>query len=215
MNDHLTQPDPRRFGLARFSDVLAPRATIPGEAPGTFEDFRESLLAALAPATPYEAVVAENLVRLEWEMVQTARIRDATIARQMRERLVAAVDEAREFAHEAAGEEAQERHLAAHGTLEGFSFEPFDPEAARQAGAALARRAVDPDPAIREAAEAEIAALGLEPVELLAEIWGENSAVLAQRDKQLRELEKRRREIGRDYERLQAARPIEARPVTE
>ena len=43
------------------------------------------MMLELAPATPYECVIAENLVALEWEMLQHRRMRNACIREVTRE----------------------------------------------------------------------------------------------------------------------------------
>ena len=76
MPKNLTLPDPTRFGLERFADLLPARDHITGEDPGSFDGFHEGLMQSLAPLTPYEGVIAENLIAIEWELVQHRRMRD-------------------------------------------------------------------------------------------------------------------------------------------
>lgn len=59
-------PDPLRFNLASFAELLPARDPVIGEAPGSFGGFRQGMLQSLGPATPYECVIAENLVQIEW-----------------------------------------------------------------------------------------------------------------------------------------------------
>ena len=91
MPDTLTTSDPADFGLTRFSDLLPAREHIIGEDPGSFDRFRESMTRALAPMTPYEHVIAENLIAIEWELIQHRRMRDAGLRRIMSDAIRKAV----------------------------------------------------------------------------------------------------------------------------
>ena len=59
---------------------LYPRITIfPGEDKTTFEGLRHDFMLDLAPATPYETALVENLVTLEWETILHRNIQDQLI----------------------------------------------------------------------------------------------------------------------------------------
>lgn len=45
-------PDPLRFNLTHFAELLPRRDPMVGEDPGSFEGFRVGLLQSLKPATP-------------------------------------------------------------------------------------------------------------------------------------------------------------------
>lgn len=90
MPQDLSLPDPGRFDLKSFADILPARPPIIGEEPGSFKGFRQGLLESLAPTTPYECVVAENLVSIEWELLQHRVMRDAGIRRQISDAIVEA-----------------------------------------------------------------------------------------------------------------------------
>lgn len=84
MTRDLAHLDPRRFGLSSFAELLLQRRPVIGEDPGTFAQFHAGLTHSLAPMTPYECVLAENLISIEWELVQRRRVRDATLNRHIR-----------------------------------------------------------------------------------------------------------------------------------
>ncbi len=85
MTRDLAHLDPRRFGLSSFADLLLERRPVIGEDPGTFAQFHAGLTHSLAPMTPYECVLAENLISIEWELVQRRRVRDATLNQHIRQ----------------------------------------------------------------------------------------------------------------------------------
>jgi hypothetical protein len=79
MNKKLKTPDPRDFNLESFGDLVSDKLSIVGEEAGAFEVFRAGMLASLAPMTPYECVIAENLIAIEWELFQQRRMREASL----------------------------------------------------------------------------------------------------------------------------------------
>ena len=81
----LAVPDPHAFGLSSFAELLPARDPIIGEVPGAFARFHAVMMLELAPATPYECVIAENLIALEWEMLQHRRMRNTCIREVTRE----------------------------------------------------------------------------------------------------------------------------------
>jgi len=86
----------------------------------------------------------------------------------------------------------------------------FDKEAARAAGEALAARAMSADPEAQTRAYEEVSALGMDPVEIMGEAYRSRDQSVTHHDNRLRELEGRRREVKRDFDALQRARPVEA-----
>ena len=180
--------------------AACPRAPIAGEDPGSYDAFHAGMVETLVPCTPYEQVIADNLIGIEWELVQHRRMREAiceAVCRQHRER------------HEAALEAAWQGHVEAGGTKDDGKKPVFDAEAARQAGAHLAARAVSRNPEKQMDAQAEIAALGMDPVELMGEAYRSHERGVAAHHGAIVELERRRREVRRDFDALQRSRPID------
>ena len=79
MTKDILRVEPARFDLASFADLLPAREHIPGEDPGSFQGFHEGMMRSLVPMTPYEGVIAENLISIEWELLQHQRMREACL----------------------------------------------------------------------------------------------------------------------------------------
>jgi len=78
---------------------------------------------------------------------------------------------------------------------------------------ALAQNAVSRDPDTFHAACAEIEGMGLDVVELMSDAYRSHKNAVTRHEDKLPDLERRRREVMRDYDALQRARPIEAEVI--
>ena len=214
MTTDLTPPDPARFDLTSFADLLPARPSIIGEDPGSFAGFHTGMMQSLLPMTPYEGVIAENLIAIEWELLQHRRMRDAGLRRMLSSRVSNAVVQREEAAHDAEIDEAWGAHKAEGGTEDDWE-EPFsfDRKAAWAAGQTLAQNAVSRDPDTFQAACAEIAGMGLDIVDLMSVAYLSNKDSVTKHETKLPDLERRRRDVMRDYDALQRARPIEAEVI--
>jgi hypothetical protein len=210
MTDHTT-PDPQDFGLATFGEMLWRRVALPGEEPGSFELFREGITRDLEPMTPYEAVIADHLVMVEWEIREQRRMRDAAIRARMLEAARELVLGVREREHQAAW--GAMPNALSDGSVEkskaADESEPFDVDAAHSEGDALARRLGSGDPDELAQADRILASLGTSRIELMAAVWQTMSALIDQHEEMIRDLERRRREVQKDLEQLQRKRPFE------
>ncbi len=207
-------PEPGHFGLTRFADLLPIREQIVGEDAGSFEGFRAEMTRALAPWTPYESVIAENLVSIEWKLIQHRRMRDTGLRSIIRDAILKAVVARERLAHAEIVEEEFGAHIAAGGTRDNWDSAPsFDREAAQEVGIALAARAVSFDLAERGLANEEIEAMGLEVIDLMGEAYRTSSAQVRHHEFKSLELERRRREVKRDFDDLQKNRPLEAEVI--
>ena len=163
---------------------------------------------SLVPLTPYEGVIAENLIAIEWELIQHRRMRDMGLRNIIRDAICKAVV-SRE--RSASVEEDWAAHEEAGGTeddWEGpYSFDTYSAEAS---GHELATQAVSRDPAEFAAACEEIEAMGLDVVDLMGEAYRTSSEQVRYHDGRGQELERRRREVKRDFDALQKSRPVEA-----
>ena len=66
-NQHLLPSD---FGLNSFQELIYQPPRRAGNHLDDLDAFREALLTDLAPMRPHEAVMAENLVMIEWDISQ-------------------------------------------------------------------------------------------------------------------------------------------------
>lgn len=210
MPHDLPTTSPAAFGLDSFADLLPVRDPIPGEDPGSFSTFHAAMMASLGPATPYECVIAENLVAIEWELAQHRRMRDASLRDIIRKAICKAVVRQKDAEHDAALDEDWERHVEAGGDEDDWELRRFDRDAAEAAGEELAARAMSRDLEAQARAYEEVSALGMDPVEIMGEAYRSRDWSVIYHDQKLRELEGRRREVKRDFDALQRARPVEA-----
>jgi hypothetical protein len=200
-------PDPKAFTLSTFAALLPGRVPIIGEVPGAFERFHKAMIADLAPGTPYECVIAENLIALEWDMLQHRRMRGVCIREVTRQFVRKAVFDQREAAHKAAVAEAYVAFTAAGGSE--ADWRPpseFNHDAAEIVGQALAGRATAPDRKLHARAYKEIRALGLKPIELMSRAYASVKVRKVWHERQLEDLERRRGEVKRDFDALKLAR---------
>lgn len=192
MTKAVSKPDPARFNLASFAELLPRRSAMVGEDPETFKGFRAGLLKSLAPATPYESVIAENLVEIEWELIQQRRMRQALLSRKNREVIVEAFVQA---SREAREHDAKKKK--------------WDEDEALAAGQDLADRAVSGDPKVREQALAHISSLGMDPVEIMSLVYRTTGGINEFHNQEIKNLERRRNHVRREYTDLQKSRPDE------
>ncbi len=214
MSRRISLPDPKRFDLASFADLLPDREPIIGEDPGSYDGFHEGVMQVLAPTTPYESVIAENLIAIEWELLQQRRMREADLRRLIRNEICSAVIAEAKATVEEELREARRAHYANGG--DGDNWYPpfeFDEEAAESDGEAIAERAMSGDRTEQAAAYAEIAELGMKPVELMAEAYRTLGRSDNDYDRKMHDLERRRREVRRDYDALVNARPVDAEVI--
>jgi hypothetical protein len=216
MAHDLSYPDATRFGLTQFADVLPPRDPIIGETPGSFEEFSDGMMQSLAPMTSYECVIAENLISIEWELVQHHAMRHANLREMTRQAIVQAFVTHRENEHDTYWvhhhDEKLEQHKASGGTdadLEWGLKMLFDDQTALAEGEALARDAVSQDLETRTKAHETITALGMDPVQVMSAAYRTQDTAVTHHDMKISELERRRREVKRDYDLLQKSRPFE------
>lgn len=208
MTNIQSQPEATPFGLASFADILPKREALIGEEPDAFDDFHAAMMQTLAPATAYECVIAEKLIDIEWEAVQRRHMRQTSLQQAMRKSICAAVVRKLDADDDAMRYKHWEAHLEAGGCEEDWD-EPdmFDSASAEATGKALAARATSSDHNVRLKACSEITALGLTPVEVMSEAYAAINGPAVRHDEKLQELERRGREVKRDLDALQKARP--------
>lgn len=192
MTTAMTKPNPAQFNLQSFADLLSTRGAMVGEDPGAFDDFHEGMMQSLAPATPYECVIAENLISIEWDLLQHQRMRYAGLHRITHNTISKAVL--------ASLREAPEK-------------KKWDEAAALAKGADLAERAISRDRKIQAKAYDEITELGMNPVQLMSQTYRTSGFGVSHHESEIQQLERRRRDVKRDYDALQKVRPVTALAV--
>ena len=214
MSKDVTPPNPRDFGIASFADLLSTRPPIPGEVPGGFDAFRAGMLASLTPITPYECVVAENLVAIEWELFQRRRMREAYLRNCIRKSITKSAmhraEELHDDATEQAIDDAWDAHVDAGGDEEDWENPfPFDRDASRDRVDALTEGALSNDPQSQATAYQTLTEMGVSLADLMGDAYAEAHGPGQRHDAKIQELERRRREVMRDYTAVQKARPID------
>ena len=204
---------PASFALDSFLAILPERAPMTGEDPGSYSAFHAAMAAALAPASPYEQVIAENLIGLEWELLQQRRMREASLRRITRKAICKAVVTRSRVAHIAKLAKDVKAHAEAGGDSDAFQAEPFDEDAAKATGEHLAARAVSANPDKQASAHEEITALGIDPVDLMGEAYRSLERSVTLHNEAIVALERRRREVRRDFNALQRKRPAAPREI--
>ena len=66
-NSHLLPSD---FGLNSFQELIYQPPNRAGDHLDDLDAFRDALLTDLAPMRPHEAVMAENIIMIEWDIAQ-------------------------------------------------------------------------------------------------------------------------------------------------
>jgi hypothetical protein len=196
-------PDPSDFDLKSFGEMLWQRLPLPGEEAGSFEIFREQMTRELQPYTPYEAVLADHLVAIEWELREHRRMRDAAVRSGVMDAARDALVASRRRAHEL------EVQAACEAQYDGVDEDgvPWQAE-----GDALVAQLGSGAPDQLAEADRVLASLGTSRLALMGRVWRRLSDGIALHEDAIRDLERRRRELQRDLEQLQRKRPIEAAP---
>lgn len=213
MHNALTHPDPRDFGLANFADLLSSRAPIPGEEPHSFDTFRRGLLASLRPAIAYECVVAEKLVAIEWELLQRRRMREASLRMTISEAISGSARSCARAIHNeevnAARDEDWDKFIAAGGDRDAWKDPyPFDRDATEERVAKLVEDVLSHEATIQAQSHQALTEMGVDLLGLMGAAYAETYGEAVRHDTKTQELE-RRREVRRDYDAIQRARPIE------
>ena len=79
---------PKTSAKAAHAEVLQhflPTQLLPDEDPETHAALRDAILLDLTPGTPYERILAEQLVTLEWEALRHRRMRDSLLLAEYRD----------------------------------------------------------------------------------------------------------------------------------
>ena len=211
-NSHLLPSD---FGLNSFQELIYQPPKRAGDHLDDLDAFRDALLIDLAPMRPHEAVMAENIIMIEWDiaqiLVQKRHIARSAIFDEITNQYVKLAEE--EFYEEERRQRLEDKEqnndffasLTSYGRYD--VFDPHDAEiAASQVIAQLKSGKIDQI----EKAQVQIKADLPSPETILAVIY-ETGSKYRELDDVLSDLEKRRRRILEDYQNLQNARAIDVK----
>ena len=209
-NKHLLPSD---FGLNSFQELIYQPPHRAGDHLDDFDAFREALLTDLAPIRPHEAVMAENLVMVEWDIAQIIQqkrhIARSAIYDEITNQYVKLAETA--FDAEKRLERLENKECYGDSYASRLSFdrpEYFDPHDAKlQVGRVIAQLKSGKADQIEQAQE-QIKADLPSPETVLAAVY-ETGSKYRDLDDALADLEKRRRLLVVDYNNLQNARAID------
>ena len=211
-NSHLLPSD---VGLNSFQELIYQPPNRAGDHLDELDAFRDAVLTDLAPMRPHEAVMAENIIMIEWDiaqiLIQKRHIARSAIFDEITNQYVKLAED--EFYEEERRQRLEDKEqnddffasITSYGRYD--VFDPHDAKiAASQVIAQLKSGKVDQI----EKAQVQIKADLPSPETILAVVY-ETGSKYRELDDVLSDLEKRRRRILEDYQNLQAARPIDVK----
>ena len=206
---------PSDFGLISFQELIYQSPNRAGDHLDDLDAFREALLTDLAPMRPHEAVMAENIIMIEWDIAQIL-MKKRHIARfavfdEITNQYVKLAEQ--EFYEEERRQRLEDKEQYNHffASITSYArYDVFDPHDAKivasQVIAQLKSGKVDQI----EKAQVQIEANLPSPETILAVIY-ETGSKYRDLDAALSDLEKRRRRTLEDYKNLQSARAIDVK----
>ena len=195
-----------------INDLLPERPAIIGEFSPAYEAFRVATLSDLAPVTQYEFLQAQQLVDLNWSILQLKSSSDVELSTSMERNMGRLIDNKLEGNAESESRRQLNQYLEAGGDEDEFEDNvDWDGMDAQRDG--IVERLKSTDPALRRQAFVEANALGVDPRLVLSAQLLKNVNYRRHIDK-LPDLEKRARLLSAEFREIQKARPIEVVPVS-
>ncbi|MDA9856181.1 hypothetical protein N9C80_07195 [Paracoccaceae bacterium] len=209
-NSHLLPSD---FGLNSFQELIYQPPNRAGDHLDDLDAFRDALLIDLAPIRPHEAVMAENIIMIEWDiaqiLIQKRHIARSAIFDEITNQYVKLAEQ--EFYADERRQRLEEKEqnddFFASITSYG-SYDVFDPHDAKIVASKVVAQLKSGKPDQIEKAQLQIKANLPSPETILAVVY-ETGSKYRELDDVLSDLEKRRRRILEDYKNLQSARAID------
>ena len=209
-NSHLLPSD---FGLKSFQELIYQPTRRAGDHLDDLDAFRDTLLTDLAPMRPHEAVMAENIIMIEWDIAQILNqkrhIARSTIFDEITNQYVKLAEQ--EFYEEERRQrlEDKEQNNDFFASITSYGrYDVFDPHDAKIAASKVIALLKSGKTDQIEKAQAQIKADLPSPETILAVVY-ETGSKYRELDDVLSVLEKRRRRILEDYQNLQNARAID------
>ena len=204
---------PSDFGLNSFQELIYQPPNRAGDHLDDLDAFRDALLTDLAPMRPHEAVMAENIIMIEWDiaqiLIQKRHIARSAIFDEITNQYVKLAE--LEFYEEERRQrlEDKEQNDDFFASITSYGrYDVFDPHDAKiQASRVISQLKSGKADQI-EKAQNQIKADLPSPETILAVVY-ETGSKYRELDDTLSDLEKRRRRILEDYLNLQNARAID------
>jgi N12 class adenine-specific DNA methylase len=194
------------------NDLLPERPAIIGEFSPAYEAFRVATLSDLAPVTQYEFLQAQQLVDLNWSILQLKASSDVELSTSMERNMGRLIDNKLEGNAESESRRQLNEYLKAGGDEDEFEDNVnWDGMDAQRDGIVERLKASDLD--LRGQAFVEANALGVDPRLVLSAQLLKNVNYRRHIDK-LPDLERRARLLSAEYREIQKARPIEVVSVS-
>ena len=204
---------PSDFGLNSFQELIYQPTHRAGDHLDDLDAFRDALLTDLAPLRPHEAVIAENIIMIEWDisqiLIQKRHIARSEVFDEITNQYVKLAQQEfyEEERRQRLEDKEQDNDFFASITSYG-RYDVFDPHDAQiEASKVIAQLKSGKTDQI-EKAQLQIKAKLPSPETILAVVY-ETGSKYRELDDVLSDLEKRRRRILEDYQNLQNARAID------
>ena len=199
-------------GSLPINDLLPERPALIGEFSLAYEAFREATIADLAPMTKYEFLLAQQLVDLNWSILQAKASADVELSKGAENLAKIKLTKALENECDEEFDQLYEAFVENGGDEGGFE-DPIDWDgiAPRVEGIVACLKSRDSDE--RESATANAIALGVDPRLVLSSQLLNNSGYRRHSEK-LPDLEKRARLLSAEYREVQKSRPIDVVPLS-
>ena len=209
-NSHLLPSD---FGLNNFQELIYQPPHRAGDHLDDLDAFRDALLTDLAPMRPHEAVMAENIIMIEWDiaqiLIQKRHIARSAVFDEITNQYVKLAED--EFYEEERRQrlEDKEQNNDFFASITSYGrYDVFDPHDAKIAASQVIAQFKSGKVDQIEKAQVQIKADLPSPETILAVVY-ETGSKYRELDDVLSDLEKRRRRIIEDYQNLQTARAID------
>ncbi len=204
---------PSDFGLNSFQELIYQPPAGAGDHLDDLGEFRDALLTDLAPIRPHEAVMAENIIMIEWDiaqiLIQKRHIARSAIFDEITNKYVKLAEQ--EFYEEEQRQrlEDKEQNNDFFASITSYgSYDVFDPHDAKIEASKVIVQLKSGKVEQIEKAQVQIKADLPSPETILAVVY-ETGSKYRELDDVLSDLEKRRRRILEDYQNLQNARAID------
>ena len=206
---------PSDFGLNSFQELIYQPPNRAGDHLDDLDAFRDALLTDLAPLSPHEAVMAENIIMIEWDiaqiLIQKKHIARSAVFDEITNQYVKLAEQ--EFNEEERRQrlEDKEQNNDFFASITSYgNYEVFDPHDAQIAASKVIAQLKSGKVDQIEKAQVQIKADLPSPEIILAVVY-ETGSKYRELDDVLSDLEKRRRRILEDYHNLQNARAIDVK----